>query len=358
VYAVAPFAFVTFAKEVSMHRLSMRPPGPRRFARAPSWLGSWSGPARVASLLLTLTASTPSSAATLHPGDVVVLGMWAGFPTFPSQIFVVTPANGALQQLDFVPSLPAVRDIVVLRNGTLLVTQQDQGILRVNPANGAWSVVQGIAAFGGSAPTALALAANGDVLAAGTFGVARLAGGFGAPSIISSSSFPAEASSIATDGGANIWVSYGFGSINSGIVRVDPTTGTATGLSLSSAIPYFPDGIASMHLRPDGFLYVVNKPGSAELSANASGGIVRVDPATGASTLWLSKKRLAAMVWDDADLLWMSVADESQRAPTLGHIEGGSVFLGIGNRGPMALVPTGATAARTATWGAVKRLFR
>ena len=94
------------------------------------------------------------------------------------------------------------------------------------------------------------------------------------------------------------------------------------------------------------------------LSANTSAGIFRVDPATGASTMWLHEKLLAGIVWDDADLLWKSVADLTQGYAYYGHLEGGSTYAPVGRFGTMTAAPTSVTATRRSSWGAIKRSYR
>src|SRR5262249_5525522 len=156
---------------------------------------------------LTL-APIASVAATLHGGDLVVLGNSFAYANSPAQLFVFTPATQNVQTLTFSPALTTTRDMAVLRDGTVIVADAVNGLLRVDPANGQWTVVAPSGAFpGGSAPTAIEAQSNGDLLAAGPDGVTRLAQGQGAPQVVSNVVFSAPPSGVTSNGGADIWVS-------------------------------------------------------------------------------------------------------------------------------------------------------
>ncbi len=321
---------------------------------------SWGQAVVTTLLLLTIASPAPVVAATLRGGDVVVLGCRSFYNSGHDELFVVTPADGTVQHLWITPPVTSARDLVVLRDGTLLVCDLVEGVLRVDPGDGTWQVVAGLGAFGGSAPSAMTLAPNGDVLAAGAFGVMRLAGGTGAPLSVSSGPFPGEATGIATDGGANVWVChYQIPNAIAGIVNVNATSGARTDLVLSCSTALFPVyGLASLHYRNDGSLYVMNAPDSYAPSAVAYGGIYRVEPATGVATPWLIQPLIVSFDWDASDQLWKSVAHTISRTPTYGLVEGGPWQISLGNRGAVTIVPAGVTATRSSTWGALKRLYR
>src|SRR5689334_18582513 len=147
------------------------------------WRFGRSRPAgRVLAALTVLLASSVPAVAGLHPGDIVmVVHDVLTSPSPPAAVVQIDAATGASTLLAAGAPLVDARDVAVQHDGTILVADAVGGLLAVNPANGAISVVADPAALGGSGPTAVALAPNGDVVAGGPWGVKRLAGGAGPP---------------------------------------------------------------------------------------------------------------------------------------------------------------------------------
>jgi hypothetical protein len=186
--------------------------------------------------------------------------------------------------------------------GDLLVSDANAfggtgGVFRVNPATGARTVVSANFFTAGpdfSEPDRLALEDDGDVLVVdeaafgGAGGVIRVDPGTGVRTSVSENAAPAGAPTfldpiaivVESGGDAVIADSNAFGGTG-GLIRVDPGTGARTAVSENTApagAPDFADPYAVTD-EPDGDLVVV------DLNAfTGTGGVIRVDPTTGVRT--------------------------------------------------------------------------
>lgn len=197
-------------------------------------------------------------------------------------------------------------DVALEPDGHLLVADFDAfgdaggGLIRVNPVTGARTTVSANGAPPGGPsfanPSGIAIAPGGDILVADRRAFADAGGGVirvdpvtGARTAVSQNAAPVggpsftEPAGIALAPGGDILVAdedafAGFG----GIIRVDPVTGARTSLSENAAPtggPSFvePVGIA---VATGGDLLVTEEDGFSD----AAGGVIRVDGGTGART--------------------------------------------------------------------------
>jgi hypothetical protein len=170
-------------------------------------------------------------------------------------------------------------------------------VLEVNPGDGARTLVSdNHTPVGGpdlQAPTGIALEADGDLIIAETFetpingvevpSVVRVDRVTGARTLVSSNASPAGGPAlvhplgIAVEPGGGILVAdmVAFPQGKGGVIRVDPVTGARTTLSRNgspSGAPFF-DYPTDVAVAPNGDVYVVDDVG-----------VLRVDPVTGART--------------------------------------------------------------------------
>ena len=195
-------------------------------------------------------------------------------------------------------------DVVLAPNGDMLVVDPAAfagaggGVIRVNPLTGARTTVSENASPSGGPsfvdPFGIALAANGDILIAdqnafgGGGGVIRVNPVTGARTTVSENASPAGGPAFEAPWGiielANgdiVVADAGAFGGGGGLIRVNPATGARTILSanwLPSGGPRFSDPI-QLRLAANGDILVTDS------SAFTGGGVIRVDPATGARTL-------------------------------------------------------------------------
>lgn len=299
----------------------------------------------------TLQAASPVLAATLHAGDIVVLGQFPG-GALPQEVLVVSPSNGAVQAIHPDPALAQLQGLVVRDNGELLLSDGAQGLLSLDPGTGTWHVLHPPAAFGGTAPSVLALAPGGDVFAAGGFGVVKLPGGTGAPVAVGSLTYATPPTGLACDG-ANLWVAA------DPLQRVDPATGAATPLVPCCSGYTMSAALGALQVGPDGFLYGVNFPDGGGPTARANNGVFRIDPASGVTSLFRKGSYILSFAFDAAGSDWICEADNISLTAYGGFLDGNGLHIALHDRGPVAVVPPGVTTpTRHSSWGTIKLRYR
>ncbi len=177
------------------------------------------------------------------------------------------------------------------------------GVISVNPTTGARTTVsENTAPAGGpsfTVPWAIALEADGDILVAdqqafgGSGGVIRVDPTTGARTTVSENTAPAGGPSfvaptgIAVEADGDILVAdlQAFGG-SGGVIRVDPTTGARTTVSANTAPAGGPsfDNPNSLAVASNGDIVVADDNAFALPLLAGTGGVIRVNPATGART--------------------------------------------------------------------------
>ncbi len=310
----------------------------------------------VAVLALVPALASRGSAATLKSGDVVALALES--TTMPGILLHVDVASGVIDSIVPRPALATPYDVVVRGDGMILVADAALGLVVVEPASGAASVLAGPGAFGGFGPSTLAMAPGGDVLLAGAGGVYRLPAGGTVPQPVSGTGRLVNPRGIADDGAGGAWVSDQGNTFPTGgaIVHVGAGGAQAT-LATGCATNQFPVLPLQVRRGPDGFLYVVSGPyGGPTNYLNA--GVFRVDPVSGVATMWWPEHFVRGFELAPGGGRWMLVGQDISRSPYGGILGGPGGQFYLGTRGPIALVPAGVTPTRTRTWGALKSLYR
>ena len=252
-----------------------------------------------------------------NPGDValeadgnLLVADYDAFADMGGGLIRVDPATGMRTTLSANgapaggPSFSAPSGMAVAPNGNILVVDRSAfggggGVIRVDQTTGARTPVSENAAPAGlpnfEEPAGIALAPNGDILVAdenafgGSGGIIRVDPVTGARTTLSANGSPAggpsfeQPVSIAIAPGGDLFVidedAYGG---TGGVMRVDATTGARTTISANGeatggALFRQPYGIA---LAPSGHILV------ADFDAfDDAGGLLRVDPTTGARTV-------------------------------------------------------------------------
>ena len=200
------------------------------------------------------------------------------------------------------PDLAEPFGLALEADGDILVTDPDtmggneSKVIRVDPATGARTMVSANTAPPGGPdlanPWAVALEADGGIVVAdgAAFGfqgaVIRIDPVTGERTTVSANGAPAggpnfgEPGAVAVEADGNILVADD--SLGGRVIRVDPATGERTTVSANNAPPGGPDfsnpfGLA---LEADGDILVTDYD-----AFGGGGGVIRVDPATGARTL-------------------------------------------------------------------------
>jgi streptogramin lyase len=178
------------------------------------------------------TLGHPSALAAVPDGSLVIADTngYQGAPT----IWRLDPGTGQLARvtsyIDNGPLINIPPGVAPAANGTIYVSDSDNGVIRVDPDTGAQTV-----------------AAPGEVLG----GVGQLAG-----------------LSFGPDGNLYLGVGLDADTGLPGVTRLDPITGVATPVSFTNQFIIAPTGIA---VADDGTIFV----------ADSQNGIIRVDPVTG-----------------------------------------------------------------------------
>ncbi len=193
------------------------------------------------------------------------------------------------------PSFSTPSGIAVESSGQILVVDMGAfgsgAVIRVDPATGARTLVSRNGAPAGgpqlNGPMDLAVAANGDIYVANTFGtnVIRVDPVTGARTMVSANGNPGGGNpfvwpwGMTIDAGGDILIadSQAFGGPG-GIIRVDPATGARTVLSNNAT------GAGPQFSHP-GDLVVEACTGTVLVTDSGTNSVYRVDPATGDRTL-------------------------------------------------------------------------
>jgi sugar lactone lactonase YvrE len=250
----------------------------------------------------------PDGMARAPDGDILVTDLTAFGGG--GGVFRVDPATGAVTAVSAngAPAGgPAFSDpvgVAVEADGDILVADDGGfggagGVIRVDPATGARTALSANGAPPGGPdfadPSGLAVEANGDILVAdenafgGTGGVIRVDPATGARTTVSANGAPPGGPvfsgpfGIALEADGDILVAdYAAFGGGGGVIRVDPATGARTTLSANNAPPDGPDfqvplGVA---VEADGTIVVLDNGDQF----GSPSGVIRVDPATGART--------------------------------------------------------------------------
>jgi len=313
-------------------------------------------------LLLALPA-TRASAVALAPGDLLML---TGRPwTTTWALLRIDRATGTVR--DTVASAGALvtdpNGLVATPDGSVIVADRAAGLVRVDPATGAQTVLTPAASFGGApGPLGVAREANGNLVvvcgdASGIWRVSSAGTVLGAFS--AGAHFVAEnAIAVAPDGG--LWVADGSGAV----VRVDPVTGDQAPLTITGVTWATPDGIA---LGPGANTLYVAMEGS--LFYHHLAGTYAIDRASGAGAIIANAQSWVQGVAADpasGDAFVSSIALVAQDEPYQGiltHGAGGAwSVVNTPNQpfsGLLAIVPpAGNTPAVPMTWGRLKAMMR
>jgi streptogramin lyase len=248
-------------------------------------------------VVLFLWLPTEAVAAAIMPGDILVADPADGFLGLPSgSILRVDPLTGS--QTIFATADGSFRpvDIAIAGNGDLLILNKGQGspgggrgVLRADPVTGELTPISlfGLASL--AVPTGMAIAPNGDIfvttfdpLFGGLPNVLRVDPVTGIPTVLSEGGSFVTPSDLVVDANGDILVvdssAFGPGTFGTGgIIRVDPLTGAQTTLAAGGSFAD-PD---SLVIDANGDILVAN----FDATSNFANDVVRVDPATGVQTI-------------------------------------------------------------------------
>jgi len=223
-------------------------------------------------------AAVPVATVTVNPGDIFVTDLLAFGGA--SGVIRVDPATGVETPVSAGGFLVQPFGIAIEASGNLVVADASAfgglcpggcgGVVRVNPATGAQSIVSTGGFF--VDPFGIAIEADGKILVSDASGLLiRVHPSTGAQQIVSAAGFFASPTALAVEASGTILVDDQL----SGIIRVDPVTGTQTPLSPGGLFC----GSLGLALEAGGDILVTASPGC--LAAR----VVRVNPLTAAQSV-------------------------------------------------------------------------
>jgi sugar lactone lactonase YvrE len=240
----------------------------------------------------------PFGIALAPDGDILVVDRDA-FPDASGgrgSVIRVDPTSGIQTVVSSGGNFRSPSGIVATTSGDIFVVDGSAfgsagAIIRVNPVTGEQTTVSSAGDLGG--PSGIALDANGDILVAGHLAltgrgaIIRVDSLTGAQTIVSSSDDFVDPIGIVVDGSGDIWMvdRSAFGGYGA-VFKVDSLTGAHTTVS-SGGFFGDPTGIA---LAGNGDILVTDNTGDGipltpDCLTGSPGGVIRVDPVTGAQTI-------------------------------------------------------------------------
>ena len=238
-------------------------------------------------------------------GDILVAAGGTPDPTDPGGVIRVDPATGTQTRLSSGELFVRPADVAIEADGDIIVVAQPDdmsrsALWRLNPVTGAETAVSAGGSF--VSPRGVAIEADGNILVADADafhdpdvspglpgGVIRVDPTTGAQTTVSAGGSFADPLGIALEADGNILVaelSSGFGTpfFEGGIIRVDPATGAQTTVS----------SLVTGDALPNPRALAVEADGS--IVAIASGGLRRVDPVTGDASFLAAAGHLGVAV--------------------------------------------------------------
>lgn len=316
-------------------------------------------------LALLAVAGCPAAEAALAPGDVVLIQSGDSFAAYRYQIVrldpatlaptTISPAGGVVQN-------PAA--VVVDRTGAILVADLTAGVVRVDGATGAQSVLTSVSRLG-CAPTGICLDPMGGFYLSvnGTLaGVVHLSADGGTVVPVSTGGLLAGPGGLAVGPVGALYVCEGALPPDNGgsssihgrgsIVRVEPGSGAQAQIA-ADPLFYGPFDIAFVGL---------DEVWTAQAGSVAGrfGCFVRTRLSTGISVLVsTSPCRSQGLAGASGDPVFFS--DCNTIGPDCAQLytsrsPGGPVLLGFG--GHLAVVPDGVTPVQHKSWGRLKTIYR
>ncbi len=227
-------------------------------------------------------------------GDILVADNHLG------ALLVINPVTGAQGIISSGDSLKHARDVVVEASGSMVVLDQNAGLVRVDPLSGQQTTLTLGSSFttGPLGPTSIAIEQSGSILVAdGTAGLKRVDPTSGAVSVLSSGSNIHLAVSVAVASNGDIYMgdASAFGGGTSRVLKIDPVSGNQTNVSVGGQI-LLPVGIA---IGDSGQIYV------SDVSSFAGGTqdyLYKIDPTSGVQTVIVTSDTLHLPTGLDIDL--------------------------------------------------------
>ena len=315
---------------------------------------------------LAFALAGPAAAATLAPGDLVVVGWRNG--EYIWTVWKLDPATMDTTRISTAGLVNQVGRAVVHPNGTIYVASQNNGVIAITPETGAQSVLVSTADLGGRSPEGLATAPDGGLyITAGLGGTGTIFhrdAATGILQVVSAGGLLSRPTCLAVSSDGTLYVGerelsasqtpreYTFGSI----VRVDPS-GAQTLIAGADEAGWLFFGPNDVAIAPDGSLWSVQYG----YAGNRNALVVRTQIADGASEV---------------------IAQSPHHAGGMAFVPNGDTFLGgchfgtgpdchtykifrYPNGSPLlleawaiAVAPSSLTPTHRESWGAVKTRYR
>lgn len=239
--------------------------GPPRWSRRPIFFA--------ATLLLAILGPPVAVLAVpISPGDILVINQHDG-------LVLVNPTTGAQTLISSGGFFANPLGVALEPSGQAVIADPAVGVIRVDPNSGAQTLLSGrVDRFVLSGPRSVVVAPNGDILvvdekgASGGGEVVRIDPLTGAQTLVSSGgNFVIAVDLVLTAGGGILVVDQNAFGGGGGIIKVDPVTGAQTPLSSGGSFiePF------SITISDTGDIFVTD-PGAAA--------IFQIDPLTGVQT--------------------------------------------------------------------------
>jgi len=295
---------------------------------------------------------------TLRPGDFVVLSP----PGFGARLVALDGTSAAASELVSGGLLSGGTDLVVGASGEILVVVPATGIVRVSPGSGAQSILAPIGTLGDGQPSGITVGLGGSIfvsLQSASPRIVELSSSGEFIRVVSGGGLLQMPAGLAfgNDGALYVCETIPYPvSAGGGIVRVDPTSGAQS--AVAGGVPL----IGPFHIAaaPDGTLWTVQ---FGSLSQRRSACVVRTRVADGYSESMPAFECTAYGIAIRSD--GTTVVGECARIHgdcggsadlyTVMHPSGSIVW---GVSGPVSVVPEGLTPSRRQTWGHLKAIYK
>jgi streptogramin lyase len=309
-------------------------------------------------LALAIACPSPAAAASLHAGDLVALDSHWG--TSYTRIVRVDPSAHSVELLAMHGLLAnGANALTVLKDGRVLVASYAQGLFLVDPTDGTQTLLLTNDALG-ARPVGLALEPTGTVVvlayANGEGRLMRLTPGDGSIAPITSGT-DLVGSDVARAANGDLYVSRANdppapnSSTGSGsIVRL-----SSTGARIATYVSDAFRGPSSLAIGSDGSVYAANW---GVMNAGYGGRISRTEPATGLSSAPVLTSGCSAVAVSLDQRVYYSYQETTQSGTRYRVVDLAGSWVADDVTGNFVVVPEEPVAARSATWGSVKRAYR
>jgi len=308
-----------------------------------------------ATALLAALLTAPASAVTLHQGDLVAID--THFGSLYTRIVRIVPGSGSVDLISIRGMLDNsnANDLEVMGDGRILVAAYAKGIIAIDPGDGTQSLYRTEADLGGHA-TALARGTNGELLilvtTTGEGRILREDPKTGLE-VVASGSDLYGASDLANAPGGDLFVSFPTLPVsNQGSIARLSSQGARLAVYASDQF----HGPSQLAVTGNGRVYASNW---GAMNAGYGGGVTRTEIATGVTVAAVGASACEGVAVVSPEQVFYSTKSTDMSGEHWSVRQMFPAGWGVSDvTGPITTVAEEPVPAHSATWGAVKRIYR